>query len=61
MLLVLQTLRIVLQAEGDNSTYFRPREAVVHRMLRKEEDGVYAVLFHSQEESQDFLPGELRE
>jgi hypothetical protein len=37
-----QTLRIALQAEGPNAALFRPREAVVHRMLNKQEDGVYA-------------------
>lgn len=42
-----QTLRIILHAEGPNSAYFRPREAIVSRMLKKEEDGVYVVLFHS--------------
>jgi len=44
---VLQTLRILLQAEGPNAVWFRPREAVVRRVLRKEEDGVYVVLFSS--------------
>lgn len=44
-----QTLRILLQAEGPNAAWFRPREAVVRRVLRKEEDGVYVVLFSSTE------------
>lgn len=49
----LQTLRIVLQAEGPNAAFFRPREAIVHRILNKQEDGVYAVLFYSVESEAD--------
>jgi hypothetical protein len=62
---LLQTLRIALQAEGPNAAWFRPREAIVHRMLNKQEDGVYAVLFNSVETDadgssmpSDLLPGE---
>lgn len=33
--------------------YFRPREAVVQRMLKKEEDGVFVVLFSSMDTFDD--------
>jgi hypothetical protein len=42
-----QVLRIIIQAEGPNGAWFRPREAVVQRVVRKEGDGVYVVLFSS--------------
>lgn len=58
-----QTLRIILQAEGPNGVWFRPREAVVRRLVEKQEDGVYVVLFHSVDvrtsRASDALPGEL--
>jgi hypothetical protein len=56
-----QTLRIILQAEGPNGVWFRPREAVVRRLVEKQEDGVYVVLFHSVDvrtSPSDALPGE---
>ncbi|KAF8072532.1 EDR2L [Scenedesmus sp. PABB004] len=42
-----QVLRIQLQALGPIAAWFRPREAVVQRVLKKEDDGVYVVLFSS--------------
>eukprot|EP00879_Flechtneria_rotunda_P012839 GHRR01013405.1.p1 GENE.GHRR01013405.1~~GHRR01013405.1.p1 ORF type:complete len:701 (+),score=275.86 GHRR01013405.1:195-2297(+) len=42
-----QVLRILLQAVGQTAAWFRPREAVVQVMLKKEEDGVYVLLFSS--------------
>eukprot|EP00878_Enallax_costatus_P008828 GHUV01009228.1.p1 GENE.GHUV01009228.1~~GHUV01009228.1.p1 ORF type:complete len:613 (+),score=153.59 GHUV01009228.1:207-2045(+) len=42
-----QVLRIQLQALGPTAALFRPREAVVQRLLKKDEDGVYVVLFSS--------------
>ncbi len=42
-----QVLRIVTKAAGMVGHWFRPREAVVQRVLRMEEDGVYVLLFGS--------------
>lgn len=42
-----QVLRIQLQALGPLANWFRPREAVLQRLLKKDEDGVYVVLFSS--------------
>jgi hypothetical protein len=40
-------MRIQVQALGKTAAMFRPREAVVQRLLKKEDDGVYVVLFSS--------------
>uniref|UniRef100_A0A383VGR2 Protein ENHANCED DISEASE RESISTANCE 2 C-terminal domain-containing protein n=1 Tax=Tetradesmus obliquus TaxID=3088 RepID=A0A383VGR2_TETOB len=42
-----QVMRIQVQALGKTAALFRPREAVVQRLLKKEDDGVYVVLFSS--------------
>jgi hypothetical protein len=42
-----QVMRIQVQALGKTAAMFRPREAVVQRLLKKEDDGVYVVLFSS--------------
>ncbi|KAF6263208.1 hypothetical protein COO60DRAFT_1635423 [Scenedesmus sp. NREL 46B-D3] len=42
-----QVMRIQVQALGKTAAMFRPREAVLQRLLKKEDDGVYVVLFSS--------------
>lgn len=44
---IIQVLRIQIQASGSVGRYYAPREAIVQRLLKKEEDGIWVVLFSS--------------
>ncbi len=44
-----QVLRVRVQAPGLLGQWFRPRECVVQRLLKKEEDGVFVLLFSSRQ------------